>query len=619
MPSPSTRFDPRRLSRLAAIAAAVSLAGVGLIAGLYWLEDHVPRVTIWRARLAFLIALEAAYGVVLGASLLALPVLALWFRHARTRGKSGVPAARGLLLAGSLLAGLLAAEACAWASQRRIPRHSHSAKSGPSLGPLAREVPANSASAVEVPPPTTFAPRSPGDPREILVLGESSAEGVPYNYWVSVGHIVTWQLEHSIPGLKVVPRILAHSGDTLEQQEKRLSDLDRRPDVVIVYCGHNEFTARFDWAREVEHYVDQNRPSWSRRIVARLELASPLCRMIRTAADRCRVAIPPPRGGYRELVDVPAFTPAEYEGLLAEFEHQLDAIVGFAERAGAVPILIAPPGNDSGYEPNRSFLPRETTAAQRSAFEREFLAIRRREDQQPRRCLAEYRKLLDRQPGFAELHYRLARLLERAGAWDEAYSHARAARDLDGLPSRCPSRFHEAYRNVAARHRCSLIDGQAYFHKIGVHGLLDEHLFHDGLHPSLRGQIALAQAVLQALRDRHVFGWRATTPLRPIDPAECESHFGLVPEAWRQICLWGIMFYDLTASARYDPSNRQERRAGFVRAAERIKAGAAPLEAGLPNIGVPEPVPPVPDAATVPEQLERDTTSEPMRSTSDSR
>jgi lysophospholipase L1-like esterase len=595
------RWDPRRLVRICGFAIGLSLAATGLAAGLFWLEDHLPRVTIWKARLAFLIVLEVVYGIAVTAVLLSVPILGILLQRARRRGTSGTKAARGLLLGGSLVAALVASEACAWIWLNRPEWFSVR----PALGATAK--PFRRVEARPYTPPdkvsfsNEFEQRSPGDPRDLLILGESSAEGVPYNFWVSIAHIVAWQLEATIPGLRVRPNVLANSGDTLDQQLYKLSIFTRRPDVVIVYCGHNEFSARFPWSREVDHYVDGKVPSLLTVMSRRLEEASPVCGLIRKAADKCRVAIPPPPAGYRSLVDVPAFTPEEYDALLKDFERRLEAMVGFAERLGAVPILIAPPANDSAYEPNRSYLPPRTTTAERAAFERAFLAIRRREDREPDRCLAEYRALLKQQPGFAETHYRVARLLERTGRWDEVYRHDRAARDLDGLPSRCPTRFQEVYRKVAARHRCTLIDGQAYFHKIGLHGLLDDHLFNDGLHPSLRGQIALAQAVLQAIRARGAFGWPTATPVPRIDPYTCAQHFELGQEVWRRVCLWGIMFYDLTAPARYDPSERNARSAGFAKAARRIETGEAPERVGLVNIGIPEAVPLVPDAASIPE------------------
>ena len=85
------------------------------------------------------------------------------------------------------------------------------------------------------------------------------------------------------------------------------------------------------------------------------------------------------------------------------------------------------------------------------------------------------------------------------GAWAEAYQHYVAARDLDGMPMRCLTSFQQAYHDVAARHDCAVVDGQAVFHAIGPHGLVDDTLFHDAMHPSLRGHIALASEILDSV------------------------------------------------------------------------------------------------------------------------
>ena len=361
--------------------------------------------------------------------------------------------------------------------------------------------------------PVNFPDKAGDNEVSLVMLGESSAAGVPYDWWLSISQIVCWQLDELIPGRHFQPRVLASSGDTLEGQHRKLVSLTQRPDVLIIYAGHNEFSARFPWSRETNHYDDRKQPGLLELFVQQVELSSPLCRSIREQIDKCRVALPPPPGGYRNLVDEPCFTQAEYTVLLSDFERRLEAIVSFAERVRALPILILPPANDSGFEPNRSYLPPQTTLKERERFAEEFLAVHQLEASDPDESMRRYKSLLDRQPGFAELHYRLARLLERYGRWDLAYQHDVAARDLDGLPHRCPSRFQEIYRAVAARHHCALIDGQQYFRKIGHHGLLDDHLFHDGLHPSLRGQIALAEAVLLALHDRKAFGWPDAVPV----------------------------------------------------------------------------------------------------------
>ncbi len=341
----------------------------------------------------------------------------------------------------------------------------------------------------------------PGDSDiDLVVVGESSAKGIPYQAWLSIGRLVAWKLQEAIPGAFVRVQILANSGDTLELQHQRLARLDRRPDLLIVYSGHNEFGSRLNGARDLPHYVDDRAPGAWRLVREQVEAVSPLCELIRQASEKCRLELPPAPGGDRDLVDRPAYTPGEYALLLADFRRRLDAIATYAGRVGATAVFLIPPGNDAGFEPNRSFLPAETPRAIREAFRRDFLEARRLEGVNPAAATAAYRALVARQPGFAEAHYRLGLLLDRNGDEEGAYRHFIAARDLDGYPIRCTVAFQDVYREIAARHDVILVDGQAELHAIGDRGQLDDHLFQDAMHPSLRGQIALAQAILRSLR-----------------------------------------------------------------------------------------------------------------------
>ncbi len=308
-------------------------------------------------------------------------------------------------------------------------------------------------------------------------------------------------------------------------------------------------------------------------------------------AEKCRISIPPPAHNRRDLIDVPVYSTGEYAVLVADFKRRLEAMVSYAERVGAIPVLILPPANDSNYEPNRSFLPAATPRDQREAFRQAFLAASRMEEQDPAASMARYRELIERQPGFAESHYRLARLLDRADSHEEAYLHYVAARDLDGYPLRCPTAFQEAYREVASRHRCLLIDGQAYLRKIGRRGQLGDDLFQDMMHPSLRGYIALSQAVLQGLKERQAFGWPRDLPCPAIDPALCADRFGLGAETWKHLCSWQKGFNEIVVPLRYDRSQRLRRQSAAKAAAERLSRGTPPEELGMPNVGIPDPIP----------------------------
>ncbi len=111
------------------------------------------------------------------------------------------------------------------------------------------------------------------------------------------------------------------------------------------------------------------------------------------------------------------------------------------------------------------------------------------------------------------------------------------------------------------------------------------------MHPSLRGHIALAQAVLAALKVRGAFGWPEEEPAPVIDPAECASHFSIGPTDWVNMCDNEQAVLGTGAMLSYDPVPRREAGDALKAAADQIEAGAAPEATGLPNVGIPAPVP----------------------------
>ncbi len=453
-------------------------------------------------------------------------------------------------------------------------------------------------SLAEVRLPTRFEDDSDDTDIDLVVVGESSAAGVPYGDWLSIGRLVAWKLEEAIPGRKVRLQVLAASASILEHQHLRLADLKRRPDLLIVYCGHNEFSSRLNGARDLPYYVDDREPGGWRRVCEHVEAISPLCEMIRQSLEKCRLEVPPTPSGNRELVDRPAYTADEYDLLLADFRRRLEAIARWGSEIGATIVLIPPPGDEAGYEPNRSFLPAATTRPVREAFGSAFLAARELEPKDPEAAIAAYRTLVDRQPGFAEAHYRLGVLLDAAGDEEGSYRHFAAARDGDGYPMRCLGAFLQIYHEAAARHGAILLDARAELHAIGSRGRLDDELFQDAMHPSMRGQLALAQAVLREVRNRHAFGWPDRTPAPALDPKTCADWGGLDSEAWKKICLWGVHFGNYSRWLRFDPTVRVERTARYAIAYDRLVAGEPVESLGLPNLGLPRPVPIAPGQPT---------------------
>jgi hypothetical protein len=554
-----------RLKVLVALGFIGAVCVGGSLAGLPWLASlllSIPRSITRALALGFLWTMLAGCVAMALSGVVGIPLLMQRLAQARRRGESRPLAARALLLCVSLFLAVAMMEvgATVWhAWRRKIPD-----------------------------PPIQFLETKPAPEIYLVVVGESSARGEPYAPWLSIGQILGWQLERALPGKQVRVDVLASGGICLENALLRLYKLKRRPDAILLCAGHNEFQARYGWSRNVRHYPEEkprpDRPlllKWAKRF-------SGLGEVILEAIDRQYVDAPPDHAS-RELVDHPTCTPEEWAYLRYDFHRRVEAEVSYCDRIGAIPILVVPPANESGFEPSRSVLPGTMDKAARDAFAGEFQAARALEKSDPAQGISAYRSLVQRQPGFAETHFRLARLLEQAGKNSEALTHYQHARDLDAMPMRCPPDFLEAYYNAAKRHNSVvLVDGAPVLRKLTDHGVLSDHEFHDAQHPTLAGYVALTQNLLEQLYSRGLFGLPRQGPVAVIDPQECAQHFGMNTDKWLAVCDRSVDFYLRSSTMRHDPTERGEKAARYAKASAAI-AGGKPVESlGVPGLGLPQ-------------------------------
>jgi hypothetical protein len=429
--------------------------------------------------------------------------------------------------------------------------------------------------------PTRFE-EAPAQDYRIVVLGGSSALGEPYRPWLSVGQIVAWQLQHAVPGRRFECEILARLGASLEKQHHALAAIKQRPDAVIIYSGHNEFAARYE--EEREGWPDEEPGSWIARRAYRASLNSSFCTLAYEIISKNRLDTPPPLAGRHQLIDPPQCSPSEAAAILSDFRRRLETLVAYCDQIGALPILIIPPANEAGYEPSRSTLPPTVSEPDRRRLVESFTEARVLEQHDPTAGAVKYAAILEQHPGFAEAHFRLARLLEKQGSMTDAAGHYLAALDHDGLPIRCPAPFRAEYEEVARRHpRSILIDGRLELSAVSPDGLLDDHVIQDTHHPTLQGYVALASAVLRELEQKKVF--HDAQPLNlPLDATACADHFAMDKDKWATMCERTSVHYKRVAGYRYDPTERLEKSRRYAEAARRFSSGKPVSDLGLPGL-----------------------------------
>jgi len=287
-----------------------------------------------------------------------------------------------------------------------------------------------------------------------------------------------------------------------------------RPDVVVVYVGHNEF-------------LDQ----WLPRV--RRPLSNAVARLL----DRCYVGrrvrawLGPPPGGpgdlglrgrdRRETIhDEPLLAPEELARGERALAAALHTLVGRIRDAGALPVLVLPVCDLLDTPPEWSSFSPATSAPERERFRArldELIERRRALEARPsdsasgadaeadaakesRALLAALSELKAADAGVARVDYERGRLLLRVGELSAAKQALLAARDRDGHPIRAPSARLDAIRAAARETSALLVDPWPLFEAAAQDGIPGQHgLFVDYCHPDLLGHRLLAEAILREL------------------------------------------------------------------------------------------------------------------------
>lgn len=279
---------------------------------------------------------------------------------------------------------------------------------------------------------------------------------------------------------------------------QRMSELRRRPDLVWVYTGHNEFLyneIEFRKSRQeaiqapVERIAGRSRLYvWARQ---RLEQVGSLRKMeIETQLNQSSFRL---------------CTPEQYEHRVRRFREHLSEICRFTQRHEIPTVLTIPACNQVGFAPNQSGFSILVSGEERAAFlkhlqtARQLLAVGELASAE-----SQCREALAIDDTFADAHFTLARILHAGQKIEESRRHYAVAVDYDTFPLRAAKRFREVVRQVAAETDAILIDAEQVIRGVSATGELDDSVFFDLVHPRAVVYDALADATRDALHTHKV-------------------------------------------------------------------------------------------------------------------
>jgi tetratricopeptide (TPR) repeat protein len=331
-------------------------------------------------------------------------------------------------------------------------------------------------------------------PNELHVafVGESTMAGFPYLKF-GIPKVVGWQLAQMYPDRKVVLDDLSAVGLNLRTALARLEKLTVRPQLLLLYSGHNEFFYN------VEELATNLDTPWER--FDWLFEWSPLFRVLDQRISR-QIGVQELEGqGTRSLVDRPIASPEACQKRLARFDAQLEQLAQWGRRLDIAQLWFIPAGTEADYAPSRSCLDHAPTDAEREAIETIEQQGRSLQNQgRWQEADEKYRAALERYPGFAEFHFQLAECLMHLGKSAQAVPHYAQALESDGRPVRMTRAWRHAVAQVAERHAIPLVDSDAVLRPHTPSGILDRSVFLDYVHPNLRAYFDLGMAGVERIR-----------------------------------------------------------------------------------------------------------------------
>jgi lysophospholipase L1-like esterase len=284
-----------------------------------------------------------------------------------------------------------------------------------------------------------------------------------------------------------------------------------QPDLLIVYCGHNELAESRYYSQLIELDPRLFR-LWTWLAGTRLYGVLADTPPVRRASERFRTK-PIEFEDRANALQYFALAAKRYEGLRAtqreveyqelHYRHNIEAMVNSMREVGAKVMLLTLSQNFADWPPGASSHRDGLTDAERRKWESLVAEgeTRLRVDGSCEEALTNYRSALAIDGEHADLHFKIAQCERRLGRDEKAYLHYRLASDLDRVPNGAPTRYNEILRNLAKRHGTLLVDVEALLTAESPGGLVGDNWFTDFVHPNLLAHQRIAAAVAEALRE----------------------------------------------------------------------------------------------------------------------
>lgn len=340
-----------------------------------------------------------------------------------------------------------------------------------------------------------FIDPKPSNVFRIFLLGESAAKGYPQPRHLASSAFLQRMLSDAWPDRQVeVINLGTTAVASFPVLGMLVEALAFEPDLVIIHTGHNEFFGAYGVTSISRGGAGLARLKIT-RFVRSLALVQAPSRWL-DSGDRQKGRT------LMEIMAAQSYT-APNDPLRQTAANNLAA--NLAEmlercRARGVPAIVCTlPTNERDLFPVGEDRLAPTQSGPDS-FGEELQAVHTRLAADPGAARDRLIELTARQPAHARARFLLGRAFYALGETNQARREFIQARDLDSMPWRATSLQQAAIRRATEKSGAVLCDLEAAFRAASPGGCIGWELMDDHVHPTLRGQALMAEALTAALR-----------------------------------------------------------------------------------------------------------------------
>ncbi len=358
--------------------------------------------------------------------------------------------------------------------------------------------------------PESFAARKADDEYRVFCLGGSTVQGRPYAIETS---FTTW-LELSLQTADPSRTWEVVNCGGVSYASYRLAPildevLDYKPDLVILYTGHNEFL-------EDRTYESVKRPSPAFRAAWTIATRARIFNVAREVYGR--VIYPDPEPLKKDLLPEEVEARLDYRGgldkyhrddtwranVVEHFRFNIHRIVSRCQQAGVPIWIVDPVCNLRDCPPFKSELRKDIRPEESERWEelRHEASEFYRSDMAKALGLLKEALTIDNQ--HAGLWYDVAKCHESIGQFELARGAYMRSKELDICPLRIIEPLREVLLEVAQVRKTPVIPVYDLFVKQCEHGIPGGFLLVDHVHPSISGHQMVAELMIDEMIEQGI-------------------------------------------------------------------------------------------------------------------